>query len=92
MKTTINNYLNALEIASELNEFSKNFDTYEHMDCVEDEREEVLSVANKLMNSTSFLKSIKNYLNDFIEDDNEEDGTKRAEKILQKIEIMTKMS
>ena len=92
MKTTINNYENALEIASELNEFSKNFDTYEHMDCVDDEREEVINVAKKLMNSASFIEGIKNYLNEFIEDDNEEEGTKRAEKILQEIEIMTKMS
>lgn len=92
MKTTINNYENALEIASELNEFAKDFDTYEHMDCVDDEREEVMNVAKKLMNSEIFLEGIKNYLNEFIEDDNEEEGTKRAEKILQKIEIITKMS
>ncbi|MBM6831011.1 hypothetical protein [Faecalicoccus acidiformans] len=92
MKTAINNYENALEISNELNEFAKDFDTYEHMDCVDDEREEVMNVAKKLMNSEIFLEGIKNYLNEFIEDDNEEEGTKRAEKILQKIEIITKMS
>ena len=92
MKTAINNFENALEISTELNEFSMDFDTYEHMDCVDDEREEVMNVAKKLMNSEIFLEGIKNYLNEFIEDDNEEEGTKSAEKILQKIEFMTKMS
>ena len=81
----------ALQIANYLNDFSKKFDTYYYKDCVEDEHEEILNIANSLLEDDDYLFDLKQYLKSFVEDGRDTEAIKDIKIIIDLIEKVEKV-
>ena len=72
------------KLAEELNEFSKEFDLYSYMDEVSDEEECINSIINDLKNGN--YDGIKEFLNNIIDSEDDDEEQTKAEELLTKIE------
>lgn len=91
MNIMIKYFEDALLIANYMNDFSKRFNTYAYKDCVDNEHEEVLFIANSLLDSDDYLSDLEQYLKSFIEDGNDTEVINEANNILNLVRNIEKV-
>ena len=64
---------------------------YHYKDCVEDEHEEILNIANSLLEDDDYLFDLKQYLKSFVEDGRDTEAIKDIKIIIDLIEKVEKV-